>query len=245
MASHTSDKGKPVLQLKHVGISYDRRHGIFQRTKFWALKDISLTLYHGETLGVIGRNGAGKSTLLRLLAGILAPDTGTIERHGCRASLLSLQAGFLPALTGRENTILGGVILGLTRQEIRKKMDKIVAFSELEDAIDEPFHTYSAGMRARLGFSIAIQADPDILLVDEVLGVGDLEFQKKSSAAIRERMKSNKTVVLVSHNVEMARKLCDRFVWIANGKTHAEGSADEVLEAYKSALSGPRRRMAG
>src|SRR5262249_15432514 len=143
---------------------------------FWALHDVSFDLRHGETLGVIGRNGAGKSTLLRLLAGILAPDTGSIMRKTDKVSLLALQAGFIPALTRRENAVLSGILLGMERADIESRMDEIVRFAELEQFIDEPVRTYSSGMRARLGFTVAFQADPDVLLIDEVLGIGDASF---------------------------------------------------------------------
>jgi lipopolysaccharide transport system ATP-binding protein len=222
-----------ALRLSNVGVSYERRHGLFRRQEFWALEDVSFSLFHGETLGVIGRNGAGKSTLLRLLAGIIGPDRGKVERFGCRASLLSLQAGFLPRLTGRENAILSGVLLGLSREFVLERMASIIAFAELEESIDEPLHSYSAGMKARLGFSVAFQADPDILLVDEVLGVGDPEFRQKSATALRERIKSDKTVVLVSHNLDVVRALCDRLVWIKDRRTFQEGPTDEVLQAYQ------------
>ena len=239
MTGKTSTHGELALLLKNVGVSYPRRQGLFKSEKFWALRDVSFSLYHGETLGVLGRNGVGKSTLLRLLAGIIGPDRGKIDRFGCRASLLSLQAGFLQHLTGRENAILSGVILGMRRRFILEKMDEIIAFAELEDAIDEPFHTYSSGMRARLGFSVAFQADPDILLVDEVFGVGDLEFQRKSASALRERIKSDRTVVLVSHQIEVARQLCDRVVWLADGTTRAEGPAAEILDIYEESFGNP------
>lgn len=222
-----------ALRLSNVGVSYERRHGLFRRQQFWALEDVSFSLFHGETLGVIGRNGAGKSTLLRLLAGIIGPDRGKVERFGCRASLLSLQAGFLPRLTGRENAILSGVLLGLSREFVLERMASIIAFAELEDSIDEPLHSYSAGMKARLGFSVAFQADPDILLVDEVLGVGDPEFRQKSATALRERIKSDKTVVLVSHNLDVVHALCERVVWIRDRRTFLEGPTDEVLQAYQ------------
>jgi lipopolysaccharide transport system ATP-binding protein len=224
-----------------VGVHYERRHGIFRSQRFWALEDISFSLYHGETLGIIGRNGAGKSTLLRLLAGIIGPDRGRVEQHGCRASLLSLQAGFLPRLSGRENAILSGILLGLSRKSVLRKLASIFEFAELQDAIDEPLHTYSAGMRARLGFAVAFQANPDILLVDEVLGVGDQQFREKSSLALRELICSDKTVVLVSHNLDTIRDLCDRLVWIKDRRTFREGATDDVLQEYQDTMN-PKKR---
>ncbi len=236
--------GEAVLSVSHVDVSYWRRTGMFRRERFWPLRDVSFDLGHGETLGIIGRNGVGKSTLLRVLAGIIAPDKGQVARNGCRASLLSLQVGFIPYLTGRENAILSGMLLGLRRSEIQAKLEEIIAFAELEDFIDEPVRTYSSGMAARLGFAVAFQADPDVLLVDEVLGVGDVAFQQKSAAAMREKMRSSKTVVLVFHNAQLIKGLCDRAVWIENGVMRAEGETERVLAAYHEALQLPATRVA-
>lgn len=232
------DGERPLISLRNVGVCYQRRAGGILKhsiSEFWALKDVSLDLYQGEALGVIGRNGAGKSTLLKLLAGIIKPDRGTMIDHGFRASLLSLQVGFVPHLTGRENVILSGMLLGLSKAAIVDRLDAIIAFSELNEFIDQPLDTYSSGMKTRLGFSIAYHTDPDILLIDEVLGVGDAEFQKKSSAAMHEKIRSNKTVILVSHNSKTIANLCDRAVWIDHGRTIAEGSTSQVLEAYAQA----------
>lgn len=224
--------GNPVLQVRNIAVSYRQRAGILRWNRFWALRDISFDLYHGETLGVVGRNGAGKSTLLRVLADIITPDRGYVSRNGDSVSLLSLQLGFIPHLSGRENAILSGMLMGLHRTEIEQLMPAIEAFSELSSFIDEPVRAYSSGMKARLGFAVAFQADPDILLVDEVLGVGDIEFRKKSFEAMREKIKSNKTVVLVSHTPQMLKSLCDRIVWIEKGVTRAEGEANQVLPEF-------------
>lgn len=231
-----SGSGNPIISLRHVGISFWRRAGYLRRKRFWALSDVSFDLYHGETLGIIGRNGAGKSTLLRTLAGIIAPDKGSLLNHGYRASLLSLQLGFIPHLSGRQNAILSAMLLGVPKRIIKARMDEIIRFAELDKFIDQPVTTYSAGMKARLGFATAFQADPDILLVDEVLGVGDSAFQAKSSNAMREKIRSNKTVVLVSHNLQTLRNLCDRAVWIEQGITRAEGDVTTVLQAYNAYL---------
>ena len=223
----------PVLELRNVGLAYrEGRLRLFDRRRFWVLRDVSFRLFEGETLGVVGRNGAGKSTLLRLLAGIYEQDRGVIVRNGGRASLLSLDAGFAEQLTGRENAILSGILLGLRRREVESRLDEILAFSELGAFFDEPLHTYSSGMRLRLGFSVAFQVRPEILLVDEVLGVGDESFRLKSSAALRQRMDENGTVILVSHSTETVRELCDRAVWISEGATRAEGEVERVLDAY-------------
>jgi lipopolysaccharide transport system ATP-binding protein len=229
----TAIHGERLVSLKNIGVSYRRRVGFHLQSPFWALEDVSLEIYRGETLGVIGRNGVGKSTLLRLLAGIITPDRGTIHFDGhYHISLLSLQVGFIPQLTGRENAVLSGMLLGVARKAIEARLDKIIEFSELGDFIDQPISTYSTGMRARLGFSVAFQTDPDILLVDEVFGVGDAEFRDKSERAMRQKIRSNKTVVLVSHNPQTIRNLCDRAVWIEKGCTRLEGDPDSVLAAY-------------
>jgi len=165
--------------------------------------------------------------------GIINPDRGTIHLDiRCHISLLSLQVGFIPQLTGRENAVLSGMLLGMRRKEIEARMDDIISFSELRDFIDQPISVYSTGMRARLGFSVAFQANPDILLVDEVLGVGDAEFREKSAHVMRQKIRSNRTVVLVSHNPQTIRNLCDRAVWIEKGCTRLEGDPGSVLAAY-------------
>jgi lipopolysaccharide transport system ATP-binding protein len=225
--------GSIALTLKNVGAFYWRRTGYLHKERFWALRDVSFDLHHGESLGVIGRNGAGKSTLLQLLAGILRPDQGTLINHGVRATLLSLQIGFVPYLSGRQNAILSGMLLGLAKQEVEEKMADIRAFSELGDFFDQPINAYSSGMKARLGFSVAFQLNPDVLLIDEVLGVGDAEFKAKSSQIMREKIRSDKTIVLVSHSPGTIRQLCDRAVWIDNGATRAEGETAEVLDRYE------------
>lgn len=237
---HTNSANSPtkLLSLEHVGLYYSQKQGILKRSRFWALRDVSFDLFSGETLGIIGRNGVGKSTLLRVLAGIIAPNTGkmSLHRSGLRISLISLQAGFVPFLSGRENAILSGMLLGATKKEILSKMDDIVSFSELDGFIDQPVNTYSTGMRARLGFSVAFYVDPDVILLDEVLGVGDVSFRKKSTTAMKERMKSDKTVVMVSHSTVILQEVCDRLVWIENGKTQAEGKVPVILDAYLESI---------
>lgn len=228
----------PLLRVHDVAVRYLVRGRLFSRGRSdrWALRGVSFDVRAGETLGVVGRNGAGKSTMLRVLAGILGPDRGNVERApGLRASLLSLQAGFLPQLTGRENATLSGMLLGMRRAEVARRMDGIVEFAGLAAVIDDPISSWSDGMRARLGFSVAYHADPQLLLLDESLGTGDAEFHAKSAAAMRERIRSDRTCVLVSHDAATIAELCDRCLWIEDGLVAAEGPPAEVLAAYERA----------
>jgi len=233
----TSIRSEPIMALHKVGVAYRKRHGLIKHRRVWALKEVTFDLFQGESLGIIGRNGVGKSTLLRLLAGIIAPDRGRIIAPGVRAALLSLSTGFDQRLTGRENAMLSGLLLGLSRETVRSNMNSIIEFAGLEDEADEPVGTYSSGMKARLGFSVAIMADPDVLLVDEVLGVGDIEFREKSAHIIRERINSDRTVVLVSHNTKVIEQNCDRAVWIEKGVVMEEGVTTAVLNRYLGSRS--------
>lgn len=227
-------KDEILLGLQKVGVSYPSNKR-FSREKYWALKSISLELRKGETLGVLGRNGAGKSTLLKLLAGILTPDSGSLYRRaGTQASLLALQLGFIPDLPGRENAIMSCILLGMSRKQAQERLENIFRFAEIEEAIDKPVATYSAGMRARLGFGVAMEANPDILLVDEVLGVGDKDFRIKSKNVILERIHSDKSVVIVSHDMATISELCDRAVYIKDGSTVMHGDVQSVVDAYSS-----------
>ncbi|TWC34965.1 lipopolysaccharide transport system ATP-binding protein [Pseudomonas sp. SJZ079] len=221
-----------LISVQNVTVSYPVRQGLLRWSKYTPLKDISFDLHRGETVGIIGRNGAGKSTLLRMIAGILEPDGGRILNHGARVSLLSLGVGFMPHLSGRQNAMLSGMLLGLHRSEIAKRMDAIIEFSDLGQFFDQPLRTYSSGMRARLGFSVAIQVNPDVLLVDEVLGVGDEEFRAKSTAEMKRLIKSDKTVVLVSHVLPVIRDLCDKVVWIEDGLVSHTGPTRPILRQY-------------
>jgi lipopolysaccharide transport system ATP-binding protein len=225
-----------VIEAKNIGYYYLRKEGKFTKAQFWALKDVSFTLFKGECLGIIGRNGAGKTTLLGLLAGIVNPDKGNLQNYGYTTSLLSLQAGFVPYLTGRENTMLSGLTLGLKKRLIRERMDAIRQFSGLGEFFELPINSYSQGMLARLGFSIAFQLDPDVLLIDEVLGVGDEIFRNKSEQKMKEKIHSDKTVVIVSHSALTIKDLCDRAVWIENGVNQMEGETEDVLKEYQKFL---------
>jgi lipopolysaccharide transport system ATP-binding protein len=199
---------------------------------FYALQDVNLELSHGETVGIIGRNGSGKSTLLKLLAGILKPTTGSIRVDGKLSALIELGAGFHPEISGRENIFINGIILGLDRHELRRRFDEIVAFAGLQDFIDAPVRTYSSGMYVRLGFSIAIHVNPDVLLIDEILAVGDEKFAHKCIDKMAEFKKTGKTIVLVSHNLGQIEKFCDRVVWIEKGRVLADGAPRRVIDAY-------------
>lgn len=228
---------KILLNVCSVGVSYRQRTGMLRYKTFWGLRDVSFKLYAGETLGIIGGNGAGKSTLLRLLAGIIEPDKGWIWRHpGTVASLLALNVGFRPELNGRENALLSGMLLGMKLADINNKLEQIRVFSDLGDFFEEPVGAYSTGMRARLGFAVAIHADPDILLIDEVLGVGDESFKLKSQKAMREKIKANKTVVLVSHSMEAILELSDRVLWLKDGQSLACGEPQRIIDGYFAAV---------
>lgn len=230
-------EGNLVLSLNNVSVSYRRRAGFMRWDKFWALNDVSFDLFQGETLGVIGRNGAGKSSLLKVLAGIISVDKGKVFNNECSISMLGLQVGFIPHLTGRENAIMSGMLMGLSKREMEMKLKDIIEFSELGDFFDEPVRSYSIGMKARLGFSTAIQVDPDILLIDEVLGVGDAHFRSKSAEVIKSKIKSNKTIVFVSHNINMIRNLCNRVVWIERGNVVQVGETSKILPVYEASCT--------
>ena len=204
---------------------------------FWALKDISFDVIEGQTHGLIGSNGSGKSTLLKCLAKIYWPTSGTIEYRGRMASLLEVGSGFHLELSGRENIYLNGSILGMSKKEIDSKFDEIVDFSGVERFLDQPVKNYSSGMYVRLGFSIAINVDPDILVVDEVLSVGDEEFQRKSFQKFLEFKKRGKTVILVTHTMPVVEDICDSVTWINGGVMMQTGPAAQVVKNYQSSLS--------
>lgn len=204
--------------------------------RFWALKDINFTVEPGQVLGVIGRNGAGKSTLLKILSRITAPSSGRIEVRGRLASLLEVGTGFHPELSGRENIFLNGAILGMSREEVDKKFDEIVAFAEVERFIDTPVKRYSSGMYVRLAFAVAAHLETDILLVDEVLAVGDAAFQRKSLGKMGEVARGGRTVVFVSHNLAAMRNLCTHGILLENGKLTFSGGVLEAIAKYEAAF---------
>ncbi|MEC9000006.1 MAG: ABC transporter ATP-binding protein [Actinomycetota bacterium] len=240
-----SRSGTPAVTLEGLGkkfrLTHDRNWTLKatvlngHRTRyeeFWALRDLTLDVDHGDTFGIIGGNGSGKSTLLKVLAGILRPDEGRASVDGRLSALLELGAGFHPELTGRENVYLNGAILGFTSRDIRRRFDDIVGFAELNRFIDEPVRNYSSGMYVRLGFSVAIHVEPEVLLVDEVLAVGDLSFQKRCLERFARLKAEGRTIVVVSHDLDMVGWLCDRTAWIQDGTLRAVGPSAEVIDRF-------------
>lgn len=203
-----------------------------RKEKREVLKDINLEIKKGETVALIGTNGSGKSTLLKLMTKIIYPNKGSIETYGKLTSLLELGAGFHPDFSGRENIYFNASIFGLTRKEIDKRLEQIIEFSELEEFIDNPVRTYSSGMFMRLAFAVAINVDADILLIDEILSVGDEHFQKKCFDKMEELKKQGKTMVFVTHSMNAVKKLCDRAIWLYEGKIRLDGSTDKVVDEY-------------
>lgn len=246
---------EPAIRIRGLGKRYpatvgrraqtarDRLSSWFHRDAdalgAWALEDVSFDVAAGRSLGLVGANGAGKSTLLRVLARITEPTRGRVEIRGRVASLLDLGAGFHSELTGRENVFLNGTILGMRRHEIAAKLESIVEFAELSARIDAPVKTYSSGMQLRLAFAIAAHLDSDVLLVDEVLAVGDARFQRRCLARMSEVLRDGRTVVLVSHSLELVRRVCDDAVWLDRGRVRSDGNAARVIDAYLAEALGP------
>jgi lipopolysaccharide transport system ATP-binding protein len=214
------------------GLARRARSQEVDQRKFWALRNVSFSVRRGEAFGIVGANGAGKSTILKLLTGIMRPTSGSIHVAGRVSALIEVSAGFHPDLTGRENIYLNGAILGMTREEIRQRFDAIVAFSGLEEFIDTPVKRYSSGMFARLGFSVAAHVDPDVLLVDEVLSVGDYLFQRKCIERMNSVIASGATVIFVSHNLRAVTNLCERSLLLEKGEVQMIGATDEVVRNY-------------
>ncbi len=239
MNSNTAIKVSGVT--KRFKVYYDKPSTLKERLVFWnrkkteertVLDNVDLTIEKGETVALIGVNGSGKSTLLKLMTKIIYPTKGTIETNGKLTSLLELGAGFHPDFTGRENIYFNASIFGLTAKEIDKRIDDIIEFSELQDFIDNPVRTYSSGQYMRLAFSIAINVDAEILLIDEILAVGDQHFQEKCFEKLQELRDSEKTIVIVSHTLGTLRKLCSRVVWIYDGKVRMDGEPNKVIDEY-------------
>lgn len=202
---------------------------------FWALTDVSFDVEKGDVIGIIGHNGAGKSTLLKVISGIMKPTKGTIEAHGNIVPMLELGSGFDMELSGRENIYLNGAILGYSEEFLNEKYDEIVAFSELGNFIEAPLRTYSSGMLARLAFSVACIVEPEILIVDEILSVGDADFQEKSRARMMDLMTGGTTVFFVSHSLKQIREMCNKVVWLEHGKIQAIGKTEEICNMYEGA----------
>ncbi len=220
--------------LKSYSIKQNLLHGKRSRAEeFQAVKNVSFKVEKGEILGLIGKNGSGKSTMLRAIAGIFSPNSGTINLHGHSVSLLSIGVGFQKELSGRDNILLSGMLLGFSEEQIREHMDEIIQFSELGKFIDAPVRTYSSGMHSKLAFSITAVLETDIILIDEVLSVGDSRFKKKSYAKMKELISdTNRTVVIVSHDMKTIRDLCSKVLWINDGEMVQYGDTETVLEAY-------------
>lgn len=236
-----------VIELKNVGIKFNLSQEKVDSLKeyvikmikkelmyneFWALKDVTFSVKKGDRIGLLGLNGAGKSTLLKIICGVYKPSEGTVSHKGVIAPLLELGAGFDPQYTGKENIFLYGSVLGYSRKYLEEKYDEIVEFSELEKFIDVPLKNYSSGMKARLGFSIATIADPDILILDEVLSVGDAKFRKKSEKKIMDMFERGVTVIFVSHQLEQIQKICNKAIILQKGTLIAEGDIDTISEMY-------------
>ena len=221
----------PLRRFRHLA-GFSRAPQIDQPGEFWALRDVSFEIAPGDVVGVVGRNGAGKSTLLKILSQITSPTTGCVEIAGRVASLLEVGTGFHPELTGRENIRLNGAILGMTRREIQDKFDQIVTFAEVEQFLDTPVKRYSSGMYMRLAFAVAAHLDPEILIIDEVLAVGDASFQKKCLGRLGEVAAGGRTVIFVSHNMQAVNRLCNRGILLSRGQVVANGPVDEVVQHY-------------
>lgn len=228
---HTTVKSELVRLLKM------QRKLVEPATHIEALKGVDLRIPKGSTVGIIGRNGSGKSTLLKLMTGIYAPTTGTIEVQGRISALLELGAGFHPDFTGRENILINGIILGMNRGELKERMPGIIEFAELGDFIDEPVRTYSSGMFMRLAFAVATHVDPDVLIIDEILSVGDEHFGRKSQAKMNEFRQSGRTIVLVTHDLGTVQSWCDAAAWIDGGRIRMFGRAPEVVAEYRRAVA--------
>jgi len=221
-----------IHSLKEYLLNFIR--GRITYSRFRALDDVSLEIKKGEVCGIVGANGAGKSTLLKIIAGVLTPTEGKVKIDGAIAPMLELGAGFDIELTARENVYLNGAILGYSKEFLDSKYDEIVDFSELSDFMSQPIRTFSSGMHMRLAFSIATVVEPEILIVDEILGVGDAHFQHKSEDRMRQLMSGGTTVLMVSHTLSLIKGLCERAVWLEKGKIKADGPAKEICEAYES-----------
>ena len=223
--------------LKNVLLRPQSLVNFYKNKQFNALNNISFDVYQGESVAIIGKNGAGKSTLLSLLTGVIKPTAGTIKVNGRVAAMLELGGGFHSELTGRENIIMNATLLGFPLSQTKKKLDSIISFSELEDFIDQPIRTYSSGMLAKLGFSLISHVEPEILIIDEVLAVGDLAFQRKCLNTIRSFQKNGATIILVSHSIKDVRTFCDRTIWIKDHEVAMDGLTTDIISHYEEYMS--------
>ncbi len=224
-----------IFDLNEVGLFYRKAHLFpWKSNKFWALRDVSFRVHRGETVGIIGRNGAGKSTLLRILAGIISADAGRISRANVTVTMQSIGAGFDPRLTGRQNIVLNGLLLGSDKKQIFGRMSDIIELAGVGEFIDEPIRYYSSGMRLRLGFAIAYYINTDVILIDEALATGDYGFQKKAVKLLKEKIKGDYTVVLTSHSMPLVRELCDRVIQIEAGRSLPELPVDQSISRYEA-----------
>ncbi|MCY4045915.1 MAG: ABC transporter ATP-binding protein, partial [Cellvibrionales bacterium] len=221
------------LSLLDVKVEYQLSKSWKEKQFHQALNGVTFDVFAGDAVGIVGRNGSGKSTLLKLMARVIIPDSGEVKFYSNKISLLSLHSGFDPSLSGRKNAIVSGMFLGFSYEEMRDRLEEIKAFSELEEFFEVPVKKYSSGMRSKLGFSIAMIANPDLLLVDEVLAVGDAHYRKKSEEKINEKLSEGMSVVLVSHSEDQIRKVAKKVIWIDKGQVNAIGLPDEVFESYK------------
>ncbi len=236
----------PTIVITDAGICYRRSGGfLFSRRKanrsskeFWALHNISFSAHEEDVIGLIGRNGAGKSTCSKLISGALKPDTGKVQVQG-KTHLLALGTGFNVALTGRENVMLSGTILGMSRKEVKEHMHDIEKFADIGEFFDEPLKIYSSGMRSRLGFAVSTAVKPDILILDEVMSTGDASFRKKASERLDQMKESTKTIIMVSHNAQQVREQCNKIVWLEKGEIMMAGMTDKVISEYEIFCEAP------
>ncbi len=238
-----------MIEAKNMSLSYKftTRTGMMRSLKrliyreqkkqyHQALKDISFTIKAGENIAIIGSNGSGKSTLLRIIAGTLSPDKGSIKVNSSDVSLLAIGSGFRPLLSGRENIYLNGLLLGFSHKEINRRIQEIIAFAEIGDFIDQPVQSYSSGMRSRLSFSIVACLDPEVLLIDELFSVGDVAFRQKSSERITEMINADRTVIMVSHSMDVVRSQCNKVIWLEKGELMGIGNPNEMVDRYLASL---------
>lgn len=238
-----NSSSKVCIDVKDLSLTFRSRKSFFRYSYYKALQNVSFQIFKGETLGIIGRNGCGKSTLLKVLAGILEADEGELIKNVDYVSLQSLSAGFEKQLSGEENAILSAMLLGHSKEEAIRALPQIKEFSELGENFQAPVKSYSSGMKARLGFSVAILLNADVLLIDETLGVGDAKFRKKAEAAIKKKMSSNQTVVFVSHSSSQIKRLCQRAVWLERGEVINVGPADVIIDEYERVLYEEKATM--